>query len=152
MENIEIVCSFICLALPQRLAYNIDGEGGGGHQEVANACLPYTNSPWMIQAICAIQACMIKKIGVERKRPAVYLCRWGVTSSCESCLSSLNWAPSFKQKVWTFFSFLLQVFFVRKQQPKVSSPFRIGCEYESVTNVSILGTCESHTFTTDVPT
>ena len=67
MENIEIVCSFICLALPRRLAYNIDGEGGRGHQEVANACLPCTNSPWMIQAICAIQACTIKKIGVERK-------------------------------------------------------------------------------------
>ena len=127
--------------------------GGRGHQEVANACLPYTNSPWMIQAICAIQACTIKKIGVERKRPAVYLCRWGVTSSCESCLSSLNWAPSFKQKVWTFFSVLLQVFFVFiRAATKSIEPLSLGCEYESVTNVSISSTCESHTFATDVPT
>ena len=154
MESIEIVCSFICLALPQRLAYNIDGEGGRGHQEVANACLPYTNSPWMIQAICAIQACMIKKIWVERKKSTVYLCRWEGTSSCESCLSSWNWAPSFKQKVRTFFSVLLQVFLVREQQPKVRALFWVcvECEYESVTNVSILSTCESHTFTADVPT
>ena len=128
--------------------------GGRGHQEVANACLPYTNSPWMIQAICAIQACTIKKMGVERKRPAVYLCRWEGISSCESCLSSWNWAPSFKQKVGTFFSVLLQVFLVREQQPKVRALFWvcIECEYESVTNVSIISTCESHTFTTDVPT